>query len=632
VQIGVSEDELQGFLKGMLVTSNVPPPSEPVWPLDKDTTMLSWIAPSLKNMWGLNTPQEIRDYVKGPPEKMNRSQIWVLDRLQDWPTAAKAWKRLLDEDPGDLEAAIRTATLLDDLGTDPRVLLGVIAKTSGRVAKNRDSRTKYNPAKLEDIRCDLLFRARRLEEARNACNAAIELDESYGSYLLVKVLFAMGKKKEALVQADLLAKTPGSAGDAGTLFTLGLAQQYNGLVKDALVTWNVALARWPKFDILLKAVSGPRRDVYEWRRLEREFWYSKMAEQLGRCGFYYSELGMHERADDCFRRAEALVPGTGLAHQLVFLGVTKTDDALAKVTAALDHNQHANVYLLSAMAWLQLIKGKVEESKRWLVRALEVNPRDVKSTQLMWEVCGEQKDYVCVIEYRKRLGLPTHFNQEQYRDVSKAWQEQARKNGVGLAAREPDSTIAAKPPKVAATVIIPLGARVPPELAGLDKILAEQLQGIKVSLGALEELPEGAYKTDRDQVIWEVLLERLRDEPGRIYVIEQDLAAYESGFAYAKYDLAHGRAVVSLARLRSFIGQPVPASILLDDSLLQPIRKRLQTALVEAAAKLNGLSFPCASPACALREHRAVTDFVLPTPAFCDKHQAELRELSAPLR
>jgi hypothetical protein len=188
---------------------------------------------------------------------------------------------------------------------------------------------------------------------------------------------------------------------------------------------------------------------------------------------------------------------------LVFLGVTKTDDALAKVTAALDHNQHANVYLLSAMAWLQLIKGKVEESKRWLVRALEVNPRDVKSTQLMWEVCGEQKDYVCLIEYRKRLGLPTHFNQEQYRDVSKAWQEQARKNGVGLAAREPDSTIAAKPPKVAATVIIPLGARVPPELAGLDKILAEQLQGIKVSLGALEELPEGAYKIDRDQVIWE---------------------------------------------------------------------------------------------------------------------------------
>jgi hypothetical protein len=87
--------------------------------------------------------------------------------------------------------------------------------------------------------------------------------------------------------------------------------------------------------------------------------------------------------------------------------------------------------------------------------------------------------------------------------------------------------------------------------------------------------------------------------------------------------------VISLARLRSLVGQPVPASAALDESLLPPVRRRLQTALLEAAAKLNGLDFPCTSSACALREHRAVTDFVLPPPAFCDKHQAQLRELSA---
>src|SRR5262249_30926364 len=160
--------------------------------------------------------------VNGPPEKMNRTQIRILEDLEDGPTAAKGWKHLLDQDPDDLEAAVRTASWLDGLGSDPKIVLQAIAKSSGRVAKNRDLLVRHNPAKLEEIRCDLLFRMRRLEEARDACNTANELDESYGSYLLVKVLLAMGKKKEALVQADLLAKTPGSAQNPGAISMLGL--------------------------------------------------------------------------------------------------------------------------------------------------------------------------------------------------------------------------------------------------------------------------------------------------------------------------------------------------------------------------------------------------------------------------
>src|SRR5438445_13846636 len=60
-QIGVTEDEVQAFLKGMLVTSNVPHSDDPVWPTDSNTTMPSWIAPALKNLASLDTSQEILD-------------------------------------------------------------------------------------------------------------------------------------------------------------------------------------------------------------------------------------------------------------------------------------------------------------------------------------------------------------------------------------------------------------------------------------------------------------------------------------------------------------------------------------------------------------------------------------------
>src|SRR5205807_9552710 len=63
-QLGVSEDELQSFLKGMLVTSNVKPPDEPTWPEDGTRLMLGWLMPSLERRWGLKTPQEIREYIK----------------------------------------------------------------------------------------------------------------------------------------------------------------------------------------------------------------------------------------------------------------------------------------------------------------------------------------------------------------------------------------------------------------------------------------------------------------------------------------------------------------------------------------------------------------------------------------
>jgi len=618
----VANAELKRFLDGMLVTSKVRPPNETIWPMEPGYRQLDWLMPASKKGWGLETTEQLRAYVDVPVEKMNRTHAWFLGYMTDYPTALEVWRKLLREDPDDLEAAVKVATLAPSL-KGPKAALEAIAQSSSKTAQNRDSRNAvFTPAQLEGLRCVLLLRTQRLEEARQACNIAYELDTSFGARTLAKVLLALGKYKDALVQAELVAKSPGRMNDSGALLTLGLVQQHNGLEKEARATWNVALARWPRDKLLNKAVSSPQRSVFDWEEDELALYRPALAEELALCGHNYSELGMQARAQECFRQSEKVMEGPALAHQIVHLGETEPRKALELATAAIKRNP--NVKLLSAIAWLLLRDNKVDEAKLWVERALAQEPFDVKSTSLMWQICGKQKDYVCVIEYRKRLGLPTHFNVEQYRDVSKAWKEQAQKNGVGLASHDPGSEGSAKPPRMEAVVIIPLGGRVAPELDGLTDFLSSRLPGLKVSIGAREDVPREAYKIARGQVIWEELVERLRDEPGRLYVVEHDLSSYEGGFSYGRFDLAHGRGVVSISRLRSLVGHPTYPETTLDGEVLTAAQNRLRSQVVGAVGRLLGVSFPCSSSSCAMRERRAVTDFVLDGSLLCEKHAKEL--------
>lgn len=70
-----------------------------------------------------------------------------------------------------------------------------------------------------------------------------------------------------------------------------------------------------------------------------------------------------------------------------------------------------HVYLDSAVAWLSLQVGDPEGARHWAAEALARKPRDVKATGVMWSACADEKihDLPCVIEYRKRMGLPTHL-------------------------------------------------------------------------------------------------------------------------------------------------------------------------------------------------------------------------------
>lgn len=637
-----TDAELKRFLDGMLVTSNVPASTELIWPVDEIPLSLWLFSP--RYHWTLD---ELRKQVDIPTEEFGRERLWLIRQLEDAPRLLEVWRQVFKEDPRDIIAAQVLADL-EYMLEGPQAALDALRPLTWQQAKTLEPDRGFGPARLVASFCTYLFQTHQLDEARRACNAAMELDPSWGARTLAKVLLAMGKKKEALVQARLVADEPGRMADARTLFTLGLIQRENGLEKDAIRTWSVAQARWPRSQLLNDALAGVKRTIFEWEEVEHSLLHHWDAKNLAVCGRAYEELGMTERARVCYANSERLEPGHALPAQLVYLYSKKPDEAFAKAKAAV--TAQSPVDLMTAYAWMLLQRKQYDDAMTWVDRALRADPDDAKATSLKWQVCGAdwaKTDYVCVIEYRKRLGLPTHFNVAQYRDVSKAWKEQAIKNGEGLAAQERPSADSPKPPPIQEIQIIPLGSRLPPELSassGADVKATPSLKasvldtlktvfpGVKISVAASEDLPPATFRVEAGGVIWERLLDKLRSEAGRIYVVEQDLNSFDKGFSYSRLDLAHGRAVVSLARLRSLTGWPKEPDTTLDAEVLAAARRRLESQLASTIAQLLGVSFPCSDPHCALRPYRSVADFGLYTPAFCDKHAKELEAWRAPAR
>jgi hypothetical protein len=144
-----------------------------------------------------------------------------------------------------------------------------------------------------------------------------------------------------------------------------------------------------------------------------------------------------------------------------------------------------------------------------------------------------------------------------------------------------------KPPRLSSLSIVPLGDRVAPELDGMAQFLEGRFPGVKVTLAAREELQPGVFKLDTQQVIWERLAAS-RDEPGRIYVLEDDLATLKAPFVSSQVDLSRASGAVSLSRLRSLTGTPAEAGTTLPDKLQVVVRDRLRAQTAATAAKLLG--------------------------------------------
>ena len=622
----VADKELKRFLDGMLITSEARTPDEPTWPTGDDGSMLFWISYIAKQKFGIETTEELKAAFDKPVETRNRSDAWLFQFFWNAPGALQVWKRLHREDPDDIEAATSLG-FYTGLLEGPKAGLEQIAKLDAKKLKVRDRRAVYTAAGFEVQRCWLAFDSGQFELARKYCSAAQELDEERGGLTLAKALLALGKRKEGLAQMEQAAKVPGAKGDAETWLWMGIAQQLNGQEKEAQASWNLASSWWPEYAPLGLARSGTRKSVAEWHLEETRIDDDKQATWNSYCGYVMAELGLKEQSEACYAAAERLQPGPALAHRLVFLSRTQLAEAHQRLAEAVKGEPH--IHLMSAMAYVLFQEGKYPEARAWLEKVFAKKWNDAKATSLMWQVCGKQNDFVCVIEYRKRLGLPTHFNVEQYREVSRAWKEQAEKNGVGLAAREASSKDSAAPPKVKAISIVPLANRVPPELDGLDVFLTKQFPGLTITFAQREDLV-GVVKPGDSYALWERVTERLREEPGALYVIEQDLGMLDGKYAFSRFDLEKGRGVASLSRLRSLTGQPLSARVTLDGEVLVAVQNRVKHLLANGVGKLAGLSFPCEEPTCPMHERRSVKDFSFAAGSLCQKHQAELAARVAP--
>ena len=118
------------------------------------------------------------------------------------------------------------------------------------------------------------------------------------------------------------------------------------------------------------------------------------------CGMFYLELGVPERSKACFELADRLQPGISQAYQLVHLAKTKPDVALAQGLEAAKARPE-DAYLASAIGWVLFHQQhKLAEAKVWVDKALAIDGNHHKAMSLKWQLCEEEKDWLCVIEYR----------------------------------------------------------------------------------------------------------------------------------------------------------------------------------------------------------------------------------------
>jgi tetratricopeptide (TPR) repeat protein len=291
----------------------------------------------------------------------------------------------------------------------PEQALEAIAGLSGS-NPNWHDRYRWSPGDLESLRCSMLLQVGRPAEARKACELAVALGNVYAHRDLAMIAADEHKPDEALAHVEALVQRPGADQFSGVILAKGLALDAAGKILDARALWaKEQLTGSPDAALFKRAMLEPHLGASGWERALMADAHEYEGELISDCGHYYLDLGMPDRAEKCFALSERLVKGPAAAQRLVHLGESDPKAALAQALEQVKTNRH--VFMLSAIAWLYERNGDPWTARQWANEALAIEPRDVKATGVMWVACGDEKvkDYPCVIEYRKRLGLPTHL-------------------------------------------------------------------------------------------------------------------------------------------------------------------------------------------------------------------------------
>lgn len=619
--------DLQAFFDGMLVPAadaTQRGAMDPPWPITDNTPFASW---SLQNTQrhGVATIEQLHELMRVPPEKLTRAQARALATIYDLPTLAVFWRQELTAHPNDLEAAVGLVLALDSVEST-KAALDAIAKVSGEKEDDGPTPGKTSGGYLESIRCELLLKEGRVQEAMRACELAVKLDRTHGVRTKAKALSATGQHPAAIAQAERALQT-WRRNFPSSWFTLGVVQQAAGDEAEARRTWSVAQQRWPKDPLLAKALISPKRTITEWEKDEGVMLHDRLtARNLASCGHLYAEAGLQERSEACYRVSEKLIVGPAAAQRIIFEGMKgKPADLVESTKAAATANPHPD--LQSAVAWLLIRTEVYEPARTWAAKALEQDPEHEKALQAMWQACGGLSDFLCVIEYRSQLGMPTHFNQAQYADAKKAFDEQSRVERAGFA--EVETVSVAKLAAIDRITVVPLGTPALPELADLVPMLAKPLPGLRIEVGQPQRMP-GMDATKLWAVNGPELLKALPAEAGKIYVIEQDLRV-DSGFAFALHDVERGIALVSLSRFRSYGGAQMQPGTVLEGGALVAAQERVRGQLFSSIDTLLGLKPSCAVDTCALRARKTVAAFDAAPLKLCPEHQKQLQDTLAKL-
>ena len=354
------------------------------------------LLPPLKDRYGITSVEGLRDAVD-EPLLSNRSTGWLLGFLMDGPTQVTVYTEMLRKDPNDLEAIVSLAGLQTLLG-DLKGALKTLDAASPETATLTDVRGSVtNKSALQSNRCNVLMRQQKLDEALVACRQAITLgSKENGPYFLGKLLFLRGEDTQALESVRVsLANAPKKS---EARFLEGLILKFLGQPEQAREAWR----RVPAFGPAATADLQHPRSRAEWIRLLDAYQREDVAARFARCGHYYLDLRLPERADACFSPAKTVNPIHVVAERIDHEAESDPVRALTLAKAELRKGRHPN--LLRAIALAHLRAGRPEESLRWVDEAMRADPGQLGLKKVLDQVCASLEDPTCLDHYRERTG------------------------------------------------------------------------------------------------------------------------------------------------------------------------------------------------------------------------------------
>ena len=402
--------ELDIFLDGGFVQPRDPKIDnwEPTWPEDFDSQPLdSWVIESLKRGWDISNRDELRRALAEPIDVTNRSQAWLLGHLYDRVSEEAIWKGVLADHPNDLEAA-SWLVFHEPTLNGPQAVLDVLDNLDVSKFKLIDDRggAEYRASQIEGVRCAALIEVGRAADAETACRHAFAMDGYSGMRTLAYALWERGDLPGAVAQARKVLADPKHHSD-GAYFTLAGVLLASGKRDEALRIWAEGRKNFPYAWNLRPELPEKAPTPIEWMKQDTVWGREYAARELAWCGHIYLDFGMRERSEACFAASEKLDPVPAQAQRLVHAGELESPDAEKNALAAADANPHA--MLLAAAAWVLEHDHRPVKALEYAKRVYALEPRNVQGVSVIWQACGDLKDWPCLLKYRDIEGLDSHL-------------------------------------------------------------------------------------------------------------------------------------------------------------------------------------------------------------------------------